>query len=475
MSKKLSDNGINVWRVYGQVIHENRCGNSGVQPGYGIRSIADKFNLGFRESERLLQLIDKYGPTPPDEQLIQTTETKEPSSHLGPDETEWRESDGGATVTGRVKTLDDLIKAAGIDTDKWRVDQWQSRTWDANIGDGKIETMHYVKALLERRIGEKIYGAVHVPKIQIKEKANQDPREFEKVFIIPDTQVGYRRSFIDGSHYLEPMHDRLAMDAVWRVCSDTQPHTIILLGDMLDLAEMSTKYPRPKDLINTSQPAILETAWWCRRLREMCPSSKIIFMEGNHEARVERLLIEKASMAQGLTAASDELPALSIDRLLGLADLDIEYKSPFGVDYWLWPDSNSPVKIHHGEIVRAKGGQTVAAQLAKYHHSVIGGHIHRVELAMATNHGPQGTKQRFAMSPGCLCRTDGAVPGATLHPDWQQGFGIIYRDPATGQVHPSVYSVLNGTTVFSGKHYQGKNMESRIAIDLNWKEISKSI
>ena len=474
MKKKLSQKAIEIWQRDGREIFAARNGKHKPDDGFGIRGLCDRYGLGFREAERLLLNIDRFGPIPPDQFDIGEPPTIKQKEFEPAGDVVWSEGSNQAAATGRVKTLDELLNAAGVDRSKWRVDSWQARSWDANIGDGVVEPMHYVKANLERLAGDTLRGVQQIKPIKKQPKSKEQEQGFEKVLLIPDTQVGYRRQMIDGSFYLNPMHDRRAMDAVWQVCADVQPHTIILLGDMLDLAEMSTKYPRPMDLINTSQPAILEMAWWCRWLRQLCPSSTVTYMAGNHEERLERLTIEKAQMTQGLHGAGEQLPALAIERLLDLESIDIEYVKPFGADYWLWSDTPSPVKIHHGEIVRAKGGQTVAAQLAKYHHSVVGGHIHRVELAMATNHGPKGKRQRFAMSPGCLCKTDGTVPGATLHPDWQQGFGMIARNPKTGELFPSVHSVIDGETFFNGKQYKGRELEAKISRDVNWKELSKS-
>lgn len=469
MKKNLSEQALNVWRVFGQEIYDARQGH--VDNGFGIRAISSKYSLGFRMAERLLTHIDMHGPRPPNSAMF-SDPPESSDSNEGTGAT-WTEKNDQATLSGKVKSLADLIRVAGVDQEKWRVDSWQARTWDANIGNGNIETMYYVKANLERWIGDRLQSPAQIPELKLEPLSQRMIDEpFERVFIIPDTQIGYRRTRKSGRPFLNPIHDREGMDAVWAACADLQPHRIILLGDMLDLAEMSTKYPRPPELVNTSQPAILELGWWCRRLRQACPSSQIIYMEGNHEQRLDRLMIEKASMAQDLKADGENLNALSIERLLNLSALDIQYVGPYGTDYWLWSDTDSPVKIHHGEIVRAKGGQTVSAQLAKYHHSVVGGHVHRVELAMATNHGPQGRRQRFAMSPGCLCKTDGSVPGATLQPDWQQGYGIISRDTKSGELFPEVVSVMNGQTTMFGKRYRGRNIESIIAKDIGWAEIS---
>jgi len=467
---KTSRTILTVWSKYGNEIAKNRT--PFVRPGYGIRGLDKRFNLGYRESERLLILIDRHGPNPPEsffedgEALTKRNEPKNISK------TELNIKGNDAWCSGGVATLDELLLKANVNPDDWNVTTWQARAWDANTGDGQVQTMHYVRAQLEPRLGKQLYAATHIPPPNLEPRCNKSG-PVEKVILIPDTQVGYRRSRRHGQQWLEPIHDRKAMDLAWTICEQTQPDKIILLGDMLDLAEMSTKYPRPADLINTSQPAILEMAWWCRRLRETCPNSEILYVEGNHEARLERLIIEKAGSAEGLRGAGDDRAALSVARLLGLDALDIDYLGPFGADQWLWKESKTPVRIHHGGIVRSKGGQTVSAQLAKYHRSIIGGHVHRVEVAWATDHGPDGQRQRFALSPGCLCRVDGAVPGVTTRPDWQQGIGWIYRDTVNDNVFASAQTILNGTTIWEGSIQEGRDPELSIAKDIEWLELIK--
>jgi hypothetical protein len=244
------------------------------------------------------------------------------------------------------------------------------------------------------------------------------------------------------------MHDRAAMSCAWRVAAMAKPSRVILLGDMLDLTEMSTRYPRPLDVIGTAQASIVEMAWWLRALRESLPDAEIMYIEGNHEARLSRLTVERAASLDVLTAVDDTRPALSVPRLLGLDALGIEYVGPYGADAWLWPDSAAPVRIHHGQIVRPRGGATVAAQLARGTSSVVGGHVHRVEVAWRTTHGPTGRRARIALTPGCLCRIDGGVPGVTLSPDWQQGWGWLARDVERDQVYGAAVPILDGRTVY---------------------------
>ena len=465
-----------VWQNHGEEIYFARNNGVKIATGYGIKALCRRFSIGYRTAKKLVELIDEHGPDYRDGLLHLPSPTRIEPSEI-PDDVDRLQGRVELTVKGNeahcsggVKTLAELLKVAGVDSDSWKVVSWQARTWDANVGDGVIQTMHYVKAQLEPKLGTQLHGVKH---LNAPTFIPAQPRTdgVEKVVLLPDTQIGYRRKRADGREWLDPIHDRRAMDLAWSICERVQPDVVVMLGDMIDLAEMSTKYPRPQDLINTSQPAILETAWWCRRLRETCPDARIIFVEGNHESRLARLVVEKAGSVEGLRGANDSLDALSVERLLGLAELNIEYLGPYGADQWLWADSSHPVRIHHGSIVRPKGGQTVSAQLSKYHQSIIGGHVHRVEVAWATDHGPDGQSLRFALTPGCLCRTDGAVPGNTTRPDWQQGFGWIYRDLGSDKVFASVQTIVDGSTVWNGEMIHGQDLKGLIATDLEWSEL----
>ena len=366
---------------------------------------------------------------------------------------------GHATASGGVRTLDELLDAAGVDRKTWRVVSWQARAWDAAVGDGIVRTMHYVRAALERRRIDLVTPVVHPIPVR-PWKVAEPTTGAQRVLCIPDAQVGHRRITRAGREVLVPMHDRRAMDAVWQVAERDQPETIILLGDMLDLTELTTKYPKPLEVLGTVQPSIVELAWWLRDLRERCPTARIMYIEGNHEHRLSRMVTDKARELGPLQAVDDDRPALSVARLLGLDALAIEYVGPFGRDAWLWADTDTPVRIHHGEVVRSKGGQTVAAQLQREQTSIIGGHVHRVECAWATDHGPHGRRTRLAMSPGCLCRVDshldGGVPGVSPRPDWQQGWGWLARTD-TGGLFGAAVPVVDGVTVWRGEVIEGRD------------------
>jgi hypothetical protein len=71
----------------------------------------------------------------------------------------------------------------------------------------------------------------------------------------------------------------------------------------------------------------------------------------------------------------------------------------------------------------------------------------------------------MAASPGCLCRTDGAIPSTrggvdldgrplTRHENWQQGVGVVtYEDTGRHKFSYEVAPIYNGWCMFRGVEY----------------------
>ena len=99
---------------------------------------------------------------------------------------------GHATASGGVRTLDELLDAAGVDRKRWRVVSWQARAWDAAVGDGIVRTMHYGRAALERRRIDLVTPVVHPAPVRPWQVA-EPTTGAQRVLCIPDAQVGHRR------------------------------------------------------------------------------------------------------------------------------------------------------------------------------------------------------------------------------------------------------------------------------------------
>ena len=359
------------------------------------------------------------------------------------------------TITSTtVKNLDQLLEAAGVDTDEWAVERHQVNKWDAMTKDGGTREMYQVKAQLVRRPS---FWVRRVECKPIPRRPQKNKTQLETCLVIPDSQMGYRRKE-DGT--LEPLHDVKACDLAIQVAAHLHREqnltTIVLLGDMLDLAPWSSYSSNPS-LRFTTQPALVALHHWLAQLRMAAPSANVFFLEGNHELRIKKVLNEVIAGELHTLRPIDKPDGpslLSIPYLLSLDKLDVEYIEPYGQGLW-WRG----IHFHHGRIVRSRGGQTASAMLSNSAHSQVVGHIHRREIASKTipTDKPPFRKTISAMSPGCLCRLDDGVPQTPgqSQVDWQQGLGIIYADDDGESMQ--LIPIDNGRIVVDGSPFDGED------------------
>ena len=365
------------------------------------------------------------------------------------------------TAKGRIHTLEDLLEAASVDQKRWTVSTWRANAYEAQRSGGGVLQLWQVKATLVEK-PEWMWK----PAVPRKRYTPPVPSSMTSTLVIPDSQNGYR--WRRDMQCLEPLHDRLAWDIACQIAERGQPKRIVLLGDMVDFAEGSKRWPVSPDLKLTTQPTIEELHWWLARLRESCPNSQIVYIEGNHENRIDRALQKLTPELSGLRSAGDSNALLTWRRLLALDDLGIEYVGPYANDvrFTMFPDCEAS----HGHTVRQGGGATVASILRGAHISQVCGHIHRREYAARTIHGPTGSRTIFACSPGTICRTDGIVPHAGGRVDWQQG--VAWLDYVAGATRCSLVPIEKGVCVWQGMVIVGEDHGDTIASDTNWPQLA---
>lgn len=114
----------------------------------------------------------------------------------------------------------------------------------------------------------------------------------------------------------DPFWRRIFIDTVARV----QPDTVVLGGDVFDLAEFG-RYsvdPREWDIVGKIQ-------WvhdFLGDIREAAPDTEIAFIEGNHEHRLLRYLTDNAPAMKVLLS---DLHGWSVPKLLGLDKYEVRY------------------------------------------------------------------------------------------------------------------------------------------------------
>ncbi len=413
------------------------------------------------------------------------------NEHISKKETTYSTSENSMQVShtsDRIMSLDELLDVLEIDRDVWEIQRTKVHKgemarrheikdleFDAGRITGHIEdsgTMHVEPIfnitvwLIRKRpipIDPVVSPATAITITDIPYRQRPE-RVLRKSLILPDVHVGFSRDIVTGE--LTPFHDRTALDIVLQVARSTYPDVIVFLGDIFDLADWTDKFMRTPEFYWTTQSAVIEAFWWLSQFRRYCPRSKIYLLEGNHDRRMETLLINHMIAAYQLKSA-DRLafpPALSVANLLSLDALDIEYVGDYpNGKVWL----NEAIVCTHGKIARAAPGGTVSAVLKNANVSEIHGHIHRREWVSKTIHGRYGTRTVDAFSPGCLCRIDGVVPAKNSENNWQQGFAVVDHDDEDIYSIRS-FAIENSSAIIDGEIYIGKDNLKQIESDTNW-------
>lgn len=215
-----------------------------------------------------------------------------------------------------------------------------------------------------------------------------------------------KNKFVVLSDIHFPYHDSKALKAVYKFLEQTPVDTIILNGDILDFYDVSS-FDKDPARINSLQKELDLANKFFYKLRSLSSSSRIIFVKGNHEDRLERYLKKHPELYS--------LEALKLPNLLNLDNYCIEYKDK---GFKL-----GSLKIIHGTIVRKFSGYTARAEMEKNDCSGISGHTHR--LAVYYKRTP--SRDLMWAESGCLCDLN---PEYVDCPSWTQGFlyGIIERD-----------------------------------------------
>jgi hypothetical protein len=374
---------------------------------------------------------------------------------------------GGTTGTrehlGRIA---DLLARSGIDPSDIgevktvRLSEWQAITKDA---DGEAQTHDLQGASIVLTPGWETGPAWQPvdrgPAIRLPKppKPAAVIGGYERCFLWPDTQVGYRRSL--DTLELVPFHDETAIACALAVLRAVAPQQVVVIGDFVDFAEFGT-YEQEPGFALTVQPAIDRATLLLAEIRCAAPHARVVFIEGNHDRRLQKAIIRNALAAYGLRPGftpPSTWPDLSVPHLLRMDELDVEYVGgyPAGL-HWI----NENVAAVHGARVNS-AGSTALRVIDDSRVSVVFGHVHRIELIHRTRQAFSGSKRSFAASIGCLCRTDGAVPSTKGSIDvfgkavptvenWQQGCGVLLYEPGDGRFHLDLVDIQDGRALLWG-------------------------
>jgi len=366
------------------------------------------------------------------------------------------------TVIGKIA---DLLDRNGIDPDDigkvHRVNVWQGFHKDDN---GEAQVVDLVGVTLSPHWAD----GPQWPVVQQAAPVKAQPRPASKttnaehcIVIAPDPQIGHRR-YENGD--LDPFHDDRAIALTLQIIRDAKPARIINLGDSFDAPEWSSKFLVAPEFVMTTQPALDRLHRYLAEQQTEAPAGcRVELLEGNHDARLGIAVTKNAMAAMRLRQANapESWPVLSMQHLLRLDELDVTYHDgyPAGrVKLAAGSDRITPLYAVHGERL------TVSAVAKNERQSYVQGHIHRIQDHYETFELEGEPVTVNAWSPGCLCRTDGAVPsvrgsadvrGRPIHRQeaWQQGCAVVTVQ-ADGTWAKEIIHIANGRAIWRGKEYR---------------------
>lgn len=247
-----------------------------------------------------------------------------------------------------------------------------------------------------------------------------------------------RRSLIIPDTH-RPYHSRRAYDVMLEVGAYVGVDEIVILGDYADFYSVSSHLRDPR-LPHMLQKEIESVNDGLDELDILFPDAKKVFLEGNHEFRLERYLFEKAPALFGLTSCRD---LFQIQLRPKWSYLDFEGTQGYAV---LGSDL---IARHTPLATNAETGLKRAMQ------SYIHGHTHRRSEVTAV--GLDG-KELVALCPGWLgdARSK-AFSYMPSPPQWGLGFALVSSLGGLSSKefhHESIHIKKDYSCVTQGKRFK---------------------
>lgn len=251
------------------------------------------------------------------------------------------------------------------------------------------------------------------------------------VLLIPDTH--------------RPYHDRKAYGLMIRAYQDLvkkywdiAEFEIVILGDYGDFYAASGHDKHP----SVQQNLVIEVEDVIAGLDELdtlFPHAKKVYIEGNHEYRLERYLAKNAPALFGVTSTEH---ILKMNQRANWSFINYSPSQSYNV-------GGSVLRARHEPL-----GTSAKATATKAICSLVYGHIHRLEESHIV--GLDGTNH-VCFSVGWLGdkRNDKIFNYVKGHHQWQMGFGVVFVDTSTNYFyHEKVHILDNYTCKVAGKIYK---------------------
>lgn len=213
--------------------------------------------------------------------------------------------------------------------------------------------------------------------------------------------------------------------------ADFKPNEIILGGDFMDVSALSAwDYDKKRKMegrryIKEYELANKELDFLQKHTK------KIIYLEGNHENRVQRYLDKNPEM-EGI---------IEVPIVLNLKKRNIEYLK-MNTYYHL-----GHIYFTHGLYTNEFHAKKTLMNVGK---NIVTGHLHTNQTYMMSM---MFQKPIMAYSMPCLCNKS---PDYLKNrpSNWMSGFGVMYIDTKTGLFNLYVVNIIKNEFIWNGKKYK---------------------
>lgn len=216
----------------------------------------------------------------------------------------------------------------------------------------------------------------------------------------------YKHIFASDLHI--PFFDKHCLNILIEFLKYCKPDSLILGGDIADMYGISKYIKTKHEWENNLQYEIDEVRRVLGLIRRAY-KGKIVYIEGNHEWRMQRYLYSNAK-------ALAQLDCLQIPELFWLDRRDIKYVK--SIDGNAIYELRKDLIVMHGSIARKHAAYSAKAIWEDFVVNAAMGHTHRRGTYSKTGYKREWT----TMECGCLCNLNDTFKP---YPNWQHGFGEI--------------------------------------------------
>jgi hypothetical protein len=297
-------------------------------------------------------------------------------------------------------------------------------------------------------------------------KRKRAERMGKQILVFGDSQIGFHRVYDqEGKDSLIPTHSESALSVLTQINAHERPETVVNVSDTVDLPEDGRFDPSSDSFHRTKEKTYQTAHNLYAQLRADNPDSRIVEVDSNHTARVQKAMMRKYPEWYGFKLPGEDYPMMSYYRLANLAPLGVEFIAGYGAAEFVYGEEYGAPGIifKHGTTTSSGAGATVRKEsIQNPNHHVVRGHGHSYEsIAQTTRNGDQ----LYYTQMGTTCDNKGVVPsygssmddfGMPLHKqeNWQNQLMMI-EDFEDGTYNFNMINIANGIANYKGVRYDG--------------------